>query len=76
MEARELTQDEINLLASVGKVAKNWYAVMYDINQLPFAIFCSKESAESYRHQYCRTAIIQPWPLIIRDYSKPFQMKP
>lgn len=70
MKGEELTQEEINALASVGKVGQNWYAVMHDTNSMPFAIFQNKEYAEAYTNQFCRTAIVEPWPMIIKDYSR------
>lgn len=67
---QELNTEELRALESVGKKAENWYAVMYNENSMPIAIFSTKEYAEAYRNQFSSTSIIEPWPMIIRDYSK------
>lgn len=67
---QELSNEEIKALESVGKKAQNWYAVMYTENSMPFAIFQDKEHAKAYRDQFSATSIIEPWPMIVRDYEK------
>lgn len=68
---KSLSQEEINALASIGKIAQNWWAVTYDKNTTPFAFFNSEEYATTYRDQFCKTAVIEPWPMIVKDMSKP-----
>lgn len=68
--SNELTQEEIEGLKTIGIVAQNWYAVHHPDNQIPFAIFNSKEYAEAYRNQFCATAIIEPYGMKIKDYRK------
>lgn len=67
---QELNTEHIRALAAVGKKAENWYAVMYNENSMPLAIFSTKEYAEAYRNHFIATAMIEPWPMIIRDYGK------
>lgn len=69
-EESELTQDELNALSSVGIIAKNWYAVSYSKNQMPFAIFESIEYAKLYRDKFSSTSIVEPWPMVIKDLRK------
>jgi hypothetical protein len=66
----EMDEDELNALKSVGIIAANWYAVSYEGNQMPYAIFSSKEYAEAYRNQFSATSIIEPWPMIVKDLRK------
>lgn len=66
-----LTNEELEALKSAGIIAENWYAVTYSLERMPFALFESKEIAEAYRHQFCRTALIEPWPMVKRDFRKP-----
>ncbi len=67
---KELTEKEIRELKTIGIIVENWYAVQYDKNSMPFAIFNSKEYAEAYRDQFCATAIIEPYGMKIKDYRK------
>lgn len=66
----ELDEGELSALKSIGVIAANWYAVSYDINQMPFAIFASKEYAEAYRDKFSATSIVEAWPMIIKDLRK------
>lgn len=67
---KQLTTEELKALKSVGVIAENWYAVQYDETQMPFALFASYEHAKAYRDQFIATAIIEPWPMVIKDYRK------
>lgn len=67
---QELNTEELRALESVGKKAENWYAVMYNENSMPFALFATKEYAEAYRDQFSATSIVEAWPMIVRDYGK------
>ena len=71
MKTRELlSEKEIEELKTVGVIAENWYAVTYNKNSKPFAIFHTKDYAEAYKDRYCATAIVEPWPMIIKDVRK------
>ena len=65
-----LTLEELESLKSIGVIAENWYAVTHDENQMPFAIFNNEQYANSYRDQFSATSIIEPWPMVIKDYRK------
>ena len=71
MKETALTTEEIEGLKTVGIVSANWYAVCVDKNTAPFALFDCLEYAEAYRKQFLATAIIEPWPMIVKDYRKP-----
>lgn len=71
-EESELSTDELNALSSIGVVAKNWYAVSYSGNSMPYAIFDNKECAEAYRDKFSATSIVEPWPMVIKDLRKKF----
>lgn len=66
--SNKLTDEEIESLKTIGIIAKNWYAVQYDKNSTPFALFDSEEYAIAYRNQFCATAIVEPYAMKIRDY--------
>ena len=63
-----LTHEELEALKSIGVIAENWYAVTYDKNQMPFAFFSIYENAKAYTERFVATAIIEPWPMVIKDY--------
>ena len=65
-----LTPEELEALKTVGVLAENWYAVTYDETQMPFALFSSYENAKAYRDRFIATAIIEPWPMVLKDYRK------
>ena len=65
-----MTTDEIEALKSIGVIAENWYGVTYGKNQIPFALFSSFENASAYKERFIATAIIEPWPMVIKDYRK------
>ena len=67
---KKLTLEELEALKSVGIIAVNWFAVTYDETQMPFGLFNNEQHAKAYRDQYSVTSIIEPWPLIIKDYRK------
>lgn len=67
---KELSDEDVKALESVGKKAQNWYAVMYHENGTPYAIFAKKEYAEAYRDQFSATSIIEAWPMLVSDYGK------
>lgn len=67
---RELTQEEIDEAMSVGILVQNWYAVKFESNQMPFALFQEKAYAEAYKEQFCATAILEPWPMAVKNFSK------
>lgn len=70
----KLTPDEIKQLSSVGIIAQNWFAVCHDSTQMPIAIFCSEEYAIAYRDKFSATSIIEPWPMVIKDYRKQYSL--
>lgn len=74
-EESGLSADELNALSSIGVVAKNWYAVSYSSNSMPYAIFDNKECAEAYRDKFSATSIVEPWPMVIKDLRKKFEIK-
>lgn len=65
-----LNKDELDSLKSFGVIAQNWYAVCYDKNSMPIAIFQNEDHAKMYRNQFSATSIIEPWPMVIKDYRK------
>lgn len=66
----KLSIEEIDVLKSIGVTAENWYAVRYDSTQEPTAIFRIEAHAIAYRNQFTSTSIVEPWPMVIRDYRK------
>jgi hypothetical protein len=69
-ELKPLTQDEIDGLKTVGVIAENWYAISYDKNTKPYALFQNEDHAMAYRDQFSITSIVEPWPMIVKDYRK------
>lgn len=65
-----LTEGELKALKKIGVIAENWYAVQYDETQMPFALFASYEHAKAYRDKFIATAIVEPWPMVVKDYRK------
>lgn len=70
MTLHRLTSQEIEELKTVGIIAQNWYAVSYNSNSTPIAIFSNEEYAIAYRDKFTATSIVEPWPMIVRDYRK------
>lgn len=66
-----LAEGELKALKKIGVIAANWYAVTYDENQMPFAIFDNEPYAIAYRDKFSATSIVEPWPMIIKDMRKP-----
>jgi hypothetical protein len=64
----KLTNEEVDALKSVGVIAENWYAVSYANTQKPIAIFCNEDYAKAYRDKFSATSIVEPWPMVIKDY--------
>lgn len=62
----ELTKDEVYAAKNAGINLKQFWAVAYDSESTPLAIFDSKENAEKWKHEMCRTAIIEPYALQIK----------
>lgn len=65
-----LSDGEIKSLKTIGVIAENWWAVTHDETQMPFAIFQNEEHAKAYKHQFSRTSIVEPWPMIVKDVRK------
>lgn len=63
-----LSEEEIKELKTIGIVAENWFAVCYDKNSKPIALFSEEDYAKAYRDQFTATSIIEPWPMTIKDY--------
>lgn len=59
-----------DVIKRVGIIAENWHAVTYDETQMPFALFSTFENAKAYRDRFIATALIEPWPMIIKDFRK------
>lgn len=68
---KKLNSEELEALKSIGVVAENWFAVCYNGNTKPFALFDSEEHAKAYRDRFSATSIVEPWPMVIKDYRKP-----
>lgn len=66
----KLSTEEIDALKSVGVIADNWYAVCYNENAMPIALFDDEASAKAYRDQFTATSIVVPWPMVLKDYRK------
>jgi hypothetical protein len=65
-----LSKEEIEALKSVGVIAENWFAVSYNENAMPTALFCNEDYAKAYRDQFMATSIVAPWPMVIKDFRK------
>lgn len=65
-----LTPEEIDALKSVGIIAENWFAVCYNENAMPTALFCNEDYAKAYRDKFTATSIVVSWPMVIKDYRK------
>jgi hypothetical protein len=66
----ELTDDELSALKSVGIIAANWWAICYNENTMPIALFQDEQHAKAYRDQFTATSIVIPWAMKIKDYRK------
>lgn len=62
----QFTREEIKALKNVGLKGENWYAVIAEGADTPYAIFQRESWAADWKEKYSRTAKIEPWPMIIR----------
>ncbi|GEM_PF-1945644 len=61
-----LTKDEIAAAKEAGINLQQFWAVAYDEDATPLAIFDSRENAEKWKNEMCATAIVEPYALQVR----------
>jgi hypothetical protein len=66
----KLDENEIEALKTIGIIAENWFAVLYNRESNPIAIFADELHAIAYKDKFTATSIIEPWPMVIRDFRK------
>lgn len=70
MRTSKLSEEEIAAAKEAGIIVQNWFAVCISENRMPYAFFESELYANAYRDQFSATSIVQPWPMLIKDYRK------
>lgn len=65
-DGKKLTNEEICAMKKAGIKGENWYAVIAEGADTPYAIFQRESWAAEWKEKYSRTAKIEPWPMIIR----------
>jgi hypothetical protein len=73
LRSKEFSKEEIDALKTSGTLAENWFAVTYSTDEkskTPVAMFGDREIAERYRDEFHKTAIVDPWPMIIKKMDQ------
>jgi hypothetical protein len=68
--SKELTKEELAAFKTVGIIAENWFAILPSKGRVPIAIFNNDKSANDWMMLKCPNAIMEPWPMIIKDLRK------
>lgn len=61
-----LNKEEIEAAKEAGINLQQFWAVAYDRDATPLAIFDSRENAEKWKNEMCATAIVVPYALQVR----------
>jgi len=66
MVAQELTTEEIIAAKKAGINLQQFFAVSYNEDSTPIAIFDSKLNAIAWKDEMCRTALVIPYALQVK----------